>query len=610
MNIKWRLGICAVELAILAWLSKEESNAYFSAKPWFAAAFAVIINSLLLEPFFPRPVDVIANAIAFVILAETTTRSYTELGWFTGEAICLVALTLAVFGLVAGGKDNTGRVGAIASSARLLSQTASAKLIFSAAFFLSAIEAHPTWDHQFWKLTLGWVFFLLVGSVNWQKIWASATGKPDQCTVEGMFGPANLVVSAPNLPPMGSSMLVAGAGSNSAVAILTSRIRRRDDFCGVLHMGDAAVCELLVRSSSLSLEQIRGGAAGNADSVIGAVDAGSSDRKILFVTLRDLTVGTVVTVRQGNENVLYQLTSAQVERVDVKGGGQLVIRANGVQLGIFDRTTLHLRDHRWVPDPGARVFDSRILESCAKLAIPAGSIVIGNLLGTDVPILLDLAKAREGHLAILGMTKMGKSTLATRLAKEFGKTATVVVMDQTGEYVGKKGLSRCDGTWTGNDVGLTVFEPKVGEVPADRALACLKRVVELGVTEYAAGTPKPRVVIIDEAHQFIPEPAGMGFGAPGRDNAIQTGLLMMQVRKFGISVILISQRTAVVSKSALSQCENVIAFRSVDQTGLDYLEAIVGGESSALLPKLRQAEALVFGPAISCNSAVVVGVAK
>ena len=85
----------------------------------------------------------------------------------------------------------------------------------------------------------------------------------------------------------------------------------------------------------------------------------------------------------------------------------------------------------------------------------------------------------------------------------------------------------------------------------------------------------------------------------------------MQIRKYGISVFLISQRTAqFVAKSALSQCENLIAFRSVDQTGLDYLEAVAGGEIRYLLPQLRQGEALVFGPAISADGAVAVQIAS
>ncbi len=93
----------------------------------------------------------------------------------------------------------------------------------------------------------------------------------------------------------------------------------------------------------------------------------------------------------------------------------------------------------------------------------------------------------------------------------------------------------------------------------------------------------------------------MGFSAPGRDSAYKFGVLMMQVRKYGVTIILISQRTAVVGKSSLSQCENVIAFKSVT-TGLDHLEAVLGEGARLLLPSLDHGQALVFGPAISTDA--------
>ena len=84
---------------------------------------------------------------------------------------------------------------------------------------------------------------------------------------------------------------------------------------------------------------------------------------------------------------------------------------------------------------------------------------------------------------------------------------------------------------------------------------------------------------------------------------------VMQVRKYGLTLILVSQRTAVVAKTALSQCENVIAFKSVDQTGLDYLEAVLGSHARDMLPTLQQGEALVCGPAVSSDSPVAIKVA-
>ncbi|MGH8315080.1 MAG: hypothetical protein ACRETU_08010 [Steroidobacterales bacterium] len=179
-------------------------------------------------------------------------------------------------------------------------------------------------------------------------------------------------------------------------------------------------------------------------------------------------------------------------------------------------------------------------------------------------------------------------------------------MDQTGEYRSKQHLEAYDATKHDSAASLSVFEPAPGKPIPDEGLAHLKNLANKGYVEYKNGASFPRVLIIDEAHQFVPEPALLGFGAPGRESAITFGMHAMQVRKYGLTLALISQRTAVVAKTALSQCENVIAFKSVDQTGLDYLEAVLGPQAREILPNLQQGEALVSGPSVSSDFPVAI----
>jgi DNA helicase HerA-like ATPase len=239
--------------------------------------------------------------------------------------------------------------------------------------------------------------------------------------------------------------------------------------------------------------------------------------------------------------------------------------------------------------------------------VPESWVQIGTVLGTEIPVFADVEAMCEGHLAILGMTRMGKTSFAFQIAAALAIRYPVLILDQTGEYVGKRHVPPfkpgCE-----DRRGLSVFEPRPGEISADRALECLQWLVNKAGAEYRVGDPMKRVLILEEAHQFVPEPAGLGYGAPGRDSAYKFGLLMMQIRKYGLSTIMISQRTAVVAKSAISQCENLIAFKSVDQTGLDYLESLMGGEARTLLPTLQQGQAIAFGPAMSLDTPVVIDV--
>jgi DNA helicase HerA-like ATPase len=236
--------------------------------------------------------------------------------------------------------------------------------------------------------------------------------------------------------------------------------------------------------------------------------------------------------------------------------------------------------------------------------------LMGHLIGTEIPLFLDPSILCEGHLAILGMTRMGKSTLAMRLAKFLSQTRSVVVMDQTGEYRTKQQVDPYNSAQHDSVASLSVFEPAAGKAVPDEGLSHLKGIVNKGYAEYKLGPPFPRVLLIDEAHQFVPEPALLGFGAPGRESAITFGMYAMQVRKYGVTLAMISQRTAVVAKTALSQCENVIAFKSVDQTGLEYLEAVLGPQTRDVLPTLQQGEALVCGPAFSSDYPVAIAVQK
>jgi hypothetical protein len=398
--------------------------------------------------------------------------------------------------------------------------------------------------------------------------------------------------------------VIVRAASINAEGMVLNRIARGVDVWGEIHIPDARQCEALLQKHYLTIEA----AAGPGSAIVGAVDASSSDTRLEFFATRQLETGQAVQVRTGGTDILYQLRYAEIQRSTVKGGAQLIVRAIASQLGVFDAATHRIARFKWVPAPGAAVSLPPADAHAAQGALPPAWLQLGTLIGTTVPLYLDTTAATEGHLAILGMTRMGKTTFALKLATLLSASRGVTILDQTGEYMAKRGLPAYAGAADDHRAGLWVLEPQIGNHPANAALQHLQHLIDLAQQEYQVGNPLPRVLVLDEAHQFVPEPALMGFNAPGRESAIQFGQLIMQVRKLGICVVLISQRTAVVAKSALSQCENLIAFKSVDQTGLDYLEAVIGSEARKALPSLAQGQALVFGPAVSSDLAAVVAV--
>ncbi len=284
----------------------------------------------------------------------------------------------------------------------------------------------------------------------------------------------------------------------SCDGIVLSRIRRSDDVWAQVHIRDPRLCEELLTQPALELVPLPQ----TVDfTTAGIADVGSTDRSLRFLATCPLEIGQVVAVDHGSENVMYQLAFAEIETTSVRGGSHLVVRTRATQLGSYSAATHRLKRHKWVPPPGTLVRSSFVTPVAHGPALPTSWLKLGNIIGTDVPVFLDLDALCQGHLAVLGMTRMGKTTLAVRLAQALATSRRVIILDQTGEYVGKHGLPPYDSSHNSLSSGISVFEPGPGRVAADEAYRFLELLVRTAITEYRAGTPRARVLIIDEAHQ-------------------------------------------------------------------------------------------------------------
>jgi uncharacterized protein DUF87 len=606
VDIRWRLAVLGLQLIVLTLATKAVTGAFGSEAPWFIAGlFSVVVNPHLIEHPFVRQVHVIANVILFLFLYWLGHDSATQIGWNIAAGICSLIAALAIFGITVS-KQNARLAGG-ARAARQLAEWGSGDVVFSMVFFLDLPNHYTMNGGQFWVLTFVWLALLILGHTDWHRMWVSISVRDPGCMVETLIGPSVLTVIGNELPEQGTRVKLTSKTAK-ATGLVVRRILRKGDMWAQLFINDPEACRDFL--ADIAMEVTEDSA---ENGVVGSVEEGSTDTRLRFIATRALEVGNVVAIPMvGTEDkIIYQLTTAAIEHTDVKGGAHLFVRANAVQIGRFLAQPQTFRRHLWVPSPGAPVLSGQQHLPVVAAAPPNQNWEkLGTVIGTTLPVYIDLATMSDGHLAILGMTKMGKSTLAARLADRLSATRAVLIFDLTGEYIGKRGLPAYTGQQQLSSAGISVWEPAAGAVPANQLRTFLRKTLdELAIPEYQGGIPFPRTFIIDEAHQFIPEPAGIGFQAPGRDASYEIGLLLMQIRKFGISIILISQRTAVVAKSALSQCENLIAFKSVDQTALDYLEAVAGEDVRLLLPRLQQRQALAFGPSISSDSPVGVHIA-
>ncbi|GAA4247347.1 DUF87 domain-containing protein [Azospirillum formosense] len=147
--------------------------------------------------------------------------------------------------------------------------------------------------------------------------------------------------------------------------------------------------------------------------------------------------------------------------------------------------------------------------------------------------------------------------------------------------------------------GLKIID--FSEVPSDILPLIVSLVAKLAFSVQQWTTPgrrHPIALFCDEAHLYIPERAGAGAA-----DDISVGIferIAKEGRKYGVGLVVISQRPSEVNRTVLSQCNNVVAMRLTngeDQSVIKRLLPDSLGSFGDLLPILDTGEALVVGDA-------------
>jgi len=113
----------------------------------------------------------------------------------------------------------------------------------------------------------------------------------------------------------------------------------------------------------------------------------------------------------------------------------------------------------------------------------------------------------------------------------------------------------------------------------------------------------PFLIVCEEAHNYIPKIGGTEFKASKK--SIER--IAKEGRKYGLSLMVVSQRPSEVSETIFSQCSNFIAMRLTNRVDQNYIKALLPDSSSSLvdlLPSLNQGEAFVVGDSVIIPSLV------
>ena len=123
---------------------------------------------------------------------------------------------------------------------------------------------------------------------------------------------------------------------------------------------------------------------------------------------------------------------------------------------------------------------------------------------------------------------------------------------------------------------------------------------------------EPWVIVLEEAHNYVRprrqiEDRGLAISREAFERIAKEG------RKFGLSLIVASQRPSEISPTVLSQCANFIMHRLQNPDDIEHFRSIVPSQSRRLLDQatvLGAGEAIVLGSAFHVPARVHVNLPK
>lgn len=400
----------------------------------------------------------------------------------------------------------------------------------------------------------------------------------------------------------------------------------------------------------------------NRESLVGIVAPETDITRLHFEIIRtdlDLEEGQLVEVRLGKRLVLYQIVNGLTREEILQQKNMFgFVRGDAKKIGCWDEDKGRFEIVKWIPQPNEPVFLVKVE------GYEPDRESVGHFPRTSFAIQIDPNLAVTHNTAILGVLGSGKSFLALELVERFiAEGIKVVVLDLTNQYaqeleryydakaeqpkietlkkIGAAGKANVHKNveeggsiqpfadavkkdlnefLTAGALFLKIYNPAAFEVWRqdskpfqDKAsMASLTptevtRIITESLLELLQDrmTDKARACIVfEEAHSLVPE--WNAVASEGDKTATNgTAKAILQGRKYGLGCMVMTQRTANVTKSILNQCNTVFALRVFDATGMEFLKNYIGEDYASVLSSLEDRQAVLFGRGSLCRSPVL-----
>jgi hypothetical protein len=685
----------ANKVAFNSWIPDANENSL-----WFAAGvLSLLLNSFLVTPYFERPANHIASAVAALVAC------WLAFDWLMFEKIessiaMIVLIYLAIIAILSAsalvlqsqGEGRGLRIGATAKE--LADQFGNDKILFSVVILAAVFLFHRENALQVFTILFALIVIVLLRPEfhifeflkRVRAIWRSRAIHSLAGEIAGFDEPGIVLLRQPERSAFFGEYLVINDqstkpqlsqvlgyfGRDSGMLLrakllnLPKELQNSiEDIAKAIPAGTAAKIDPKedLKEALEQYDYIQ-----KASLFVGLVAENTSINKLYVEVIREdeVSEGVVLEATIKETPVLYQITDGLTrEEIVSQRNTRGYARAEARKIGHWDAGKSSFNLVKWIPAMHSPVFQS------VGPSEELDETAIGNLPSTKYPVKIkDIHQMVTHNTAILGILGVGKSFLAIELLERmFSENIKVVCLDLTNQYAQelrpfydddgeKECLKKIKAAADKDRDNLEESQSKGGSIEnlkasiledlhaflSDTCASKLKiynpaqvtasiqtrdlrsakidkdwsQVAPLRETTPAEFTrivaeacltvcqdqmrERAKVCLVfEEGHSLVPEFNNLIVDSD-KHAVAGTARAILQGRKYGMGCLLISQRTANVTKTILNQCNTVFAFRTFDDTGMAFLENYLGSDYAHVLPSLEERHVVFFGKASCCEN--------
>ncbi|MBU0722223.1 DUF87 domain-containing protein [Patescibacteria group bacterium] len=629
------------------------------AEIWFTSGLLlVVLGTFVTEKYFTKPLDVIVNVITlFVVLSTLDNVSNFQLYWpLVAYSLMTAVIAFLSFVLIDEEKDRNYLSQKIAHSANTVSSfLGSSKMLFSIVFilsifsyFISSLESNALINKEQIAVLLliaFWGMVILVEPIDKKlivpllekmrdKSKPKLIGKiakrsnPDVIYVEQLPGSPNLkagdIAVIDDIKNFRDSkylvhvMFVSELEADNKKYLYFHCINSQAiDIAKQIyvHKTDSNIPEAVTISEIYK----------NRDNIIGFVHT-NSDIDVIKVKMidgvdenKELKEGDLISINFYKNSTKYQIINVETDFENIDGQskkGSKIITAQ--QIGYWQNDKQKFADTGWVPSINSPVF---IETSTEEINVTNDNYFkVGTVPRSQYPIFIDLEDSVSHHIAVIGKTGTGKSRMAASILEKMASIGyKVVILEVDRKH--KQSLttyinSELIEEQNSNALDLSKATKNVISInwqldDKDKSGGTLNlsditaNIIEKVVAYQTQNEDQKICIAMEEAYDFIPENS-FGKQDYGQPKVSRISQMVLKCRKHNIGLLIITQRTALVTKTILYQCHTIIALQSFDETSKNFMGAYINQkylDSMSILPRYR---AIVVGKGSSCDKPVIV----